>query len=431
MGRRRGRIRGTGARRPLPPAPAARRRVRTRRDPRLRHLQRPGGAARQVLLPEVVSAEPVAAPAGTAGRPPAGPWRRRAPRPRYPTTRGWCRSSTSSSRTAACGSSANWSPRARWPRSSPTSRLTPYRAAEVASDVLTALRALHAHGWTHRNVTARTVLVCDDGRAMLGGLAAGAAQEALCGYDPVPGAGPAMADGGTRQRRGVRRLRQGPRSALEQERARQDPDHRRRRGHRALGARAGRPGARELAARRRPSAPRPTCGRWARCSSAAVQGHPPYPGGERRRAGAAGVRRAARLRRGVRPAAARRGVAAAPGPRRAARLRGAARLAALAGPLRARAGRWACSTVPVPARDPARLPVVRPPGRAGAPPQGRAPTRRAVPAAHGRPQARRRSRREQPVRGAAPAGRWSPWCCCDGRRVLYAVLSCRAADHGR
>lgn len=64
--------------------------------------------------------------------------------------------------------------------------LTPYRAAEVASDVLTALRALHAHGWVHRNITARTVLVCDDGRVMLTGLAVGAAEEALCGYDPVP-----------------------------------------------------------------------------------------------------------------------------------------------------------------------------------------------------------------------------------------------------
>lgn len=65
--------------------------------------------------------------------------------------------------------------------------LSPYRAAEVASDVLTALRVLHAHGWTHRNITVRTVLVCDDGRVVLTGLAAGAAEEALCGYDPVPG----------------------------------------------------------------------------------------------------------------------------------------------------------------------------------------------------------------------------------------------------
>ncbi|MFF8014218.1 protein kinase [Streptomyces sp. NPDC007929] len=64
--------------------------------------------------------------------------------------------------------------------------LSPYRAAEVASDVLMALRVLHAHGWVHRNITARTVLVCDDGRVMLTGLAVGAAEEALCGYDPVP-----------------------------------------------------------------------------------------------------------------------------------------------------------------------------------------------------------------------------------------------------
>ncbi|MBZ4018689.1 protein kinase domain-containing protein, partial [Streptomyces purpurogeneiscleroticus] len=64
--------------------------------------------------------------------------------------------------------------------------LSPHRAAEIAADVLTALRTLHAHGWTHRNITPRTVLVCDDGRVVLTGLAAGAAEEALCGYDPVP-----------------------------------------------------------------------------------------------------------------------------------------------------------------------------------------------------------------------------------------------------
>ncbi|MEU6390786.1 protein kinase [Streptomyces sp. NPDC046939] len=66
--------------------------------------------------------------------------------------------------------------------------LSPYRAAEVASDVLTALRALHAHGWVHRNITAHTVLVCDDGRVVLTGMAAGAAEEVLCGYDPRPSA---------------------------------------------------------------------------------------------------------------------------------------------------------------------------------------------------------------------------------------------------
>ncbi len=64
--------------------------------------------------------------------------------------------------------------------------LSPYRGAEVAADILTALRALHTHGWTHRNITTRTVLVCDDGRVVLTGLASAAAEEALCGYDPLP-----------------------------------------------------------------------------------------------------------------------------------------------------------------------------------------------------------------------------------------------------
>ncbi|MGW0612998.1 protein kinase [Streptomyces sp. NPDC002788] len=89
--------------------------------------------------------------------------------------------------------------------------LTPYRAAEVASDVLTALRVLHAHGWVHRNVTARTVLVCDDGRVMLTGLAVGAAEEALCGYDPVPepdfeesGQAPGQEGGGAGPLKGVK-----------------------------------------------------------------------------------------------------------------------------------------------------------------------------------------------------------------------------------
>ncbi|MEV1008057.1 serine/threonine protein kinase [Streptomyces sp. NPDC049881] len=65
-------------------------------------------------------------------------------------------------------------------------RLGPFRAAEVAADLLAALRIVHAHGWTHRNVTARTVLILDDGRALLTGLVAGAAEEVLCGYDPLP-----------------------------------------------------------------------------------------------------------------------------------------------------------------------------------------------------------------------------------------------------
>ncbi|MGW7024370.1 protein kinase [Streptomyces decoyicus] len=73
--------------------------------------------------------------------------------------------------------------------------LSPHRAAEIAADLLTALRVLHANGWLHRNITARTVLVCEDGRAILTGLAAGAAQEALCGDEALGGAGSPQADG--------------------------------------------------------------------------------------------------------------------------------------------------------------------------------------------------------------------------------------------
>ncbi|RCG20671.1 hypothetical protein DTL70_20490 [Streptomyces diacarni] len=64
--------------------------------------------------------------------------------------------------------------------------LSAHRAAEIAADLLAALGVVHVHGWVHRNVTARTVLICEDGRAMLTGLAVGAAEEALCGYDPLP-----------------------------------------------------------------------------------------------------------------------------------------------------------------------------------------------------------------------------------------------------
>ncbi|MFG3226667.1 protein kinase [Kitasatospora sp. NPDC048194] len=55
----------------------------------------------------------------------------------------------------------------------------PYRAAELAADVAGALRALHEAGLSHGNLTAESVLVCEDGAAMLGGLLAGVAQEAL------------------------------------------------------------------------------------------------------------------------------------------------------------------------------------------------------------------------------------------------------------
>ncbi|WP_037575456.1 protein kinase family protein [Phaeacidiphilus oryzae] len=62
--------------------------------------------------------------------------------------------------------------------------LSPYRAAEIAADLVGALRAVHAAGRRHGNVTADTVLVCEDGSALLDGLGVDAVQEALCG--PVP-----------------------------------------------------------------------------------------------------------------------------------------------------------------------------------------------------------------------------------------------------
>ncbi|MQS12632.1 hypothetical protein F7Q99_10110 [Streptomyces kaniharaensis] len=55
----------------------------------------------------------------------------------------------------------------------------PYRAAELAADLAGALRALHEAGLSHGNLTAESVLVCEDGAAMLGGLLSGAAEEAL------------------------------------------------------------------------------------------------------------------------------------------------------------------------------------------------------------------------------------------------------------
>lgn len=64
----------------------------------------------------------------------------------------------------------------------------PYRVAELAADLAGALRALHEAGAVHGNVTAESVLVCEDGAAMLGGLLLGAAQETLCEHlgGPVP-----------------------------------------------------------------------------------------------------------------------------------------------------------------------------------------------------------------------------------------------------
>ena len=59
--------------------------------------------------------------------------------------------------------------------------LSPYRAAEMGHDLVAALRAVHAVGLVHGNLTPDTVTVCADGTALAGGLVVGAAQEALCG----------------------------------------------------------------------------------------------------------------------------------------------------------------------------------------------------------------------------------------------------------
>ncbi|MFI6845429.1 hypothetical protein OG535_16020 [Kitasatospora sp. NBC_00085] len=55
----------------------------------------------------------------------------------------------------------------------------PYRAAELAADLAGALRALHEDGLAHGNLTTASVLVCEDGAALLGGLLPGVAEEAL------------------------------------------------------------------------------------------------------------------------------------------------------------------------------------------------------------------------------------------------------------
>ncbi|WP_055530178.1 protein kinase domain-containing protein [Streptomyces graminilatus] len=64
--------------------------------------------------------------------------------------------------------------------------LTPSRAAEIAREVLHGVRALHARGWLHRNITEHTVLICENGSVLMSGLAQSVAEEALCGYAPRP-----------------------------------------------------------------------------------------------------------------------------------------------------------------------------------------------------------------------------------------------------
>lgn len=75
--------------------------------------------------------------------------------------------------------------------------LSPYRAAEIAGDVVSALRAVHRTGRWHGNVTPDTVVVCEDGAAFLGGHAVSAAQESLCSWPETPPA-PAPAAPGAR-----------------------------------------------------------------------------------------------------------------------------------------------------------------------------------------------------------------------------------------
>ncbi|MFD0330162.1 hypothetical protein ACFQZC_23090 [Streptacidiphilus monticola] len=67
--------------------------------------------------------------------------------------------------------------------------LSPYRAAELGHDLAAALSAVHRMGLVHGNVTPMSVTVCEDGTALLGGLALGAAQEALCGGPGLEEAG--------------------------------------------------------------------------------------------------------------------------------------------------------------------------------------------------------------------------------------------------
>lgn len=66
--------------------------------------------------------------------------------------------------------------------------LPPYRVAELAADLAGALGALHGAGLVHGNITAESVLICEDGAAMLGGWLSGAAEEAYCAElgGPVP-----------------------------------------------------------------------------------------------------------------------------------------------------------------------------------------------------------------------------------------------------
>ena len=151
---------------------------------------------RQVPLPEVVEAEFVAGPwttagrgwrrpatvpatpgraglrlAGRATRRPADPAVRRAVEAAVaasacPTTPGSTRSSTSSSRRTDCGSSSELVPSRPLAALLAERPLGAHRAAEIAADLLAALRVVHAHGWTTatsppaRSSSAKTAAPC-------------------------------------------------------------------------------------------------------------------------------------------------------------------------------------------------------------------------------------------------------------------------------
>lgn len=61
---------------------------------------------------------------------------------------------------------------------------THLRTAEIAREILRALRHLHTYGWFHGNITANMLLICDNGSVVLDGLGQSVAEEALCGFPP-------------------------------------------------------------------------------------------------------------------------------------------------------------------------------------------------------------------------------------------------------
>ncbi|MFF4859951.1 hypothetical protein ACFY2N_34295 [Streptomyces rubiginosohelvolus] len=68
-------------------------------------------------------------------------------------------------------------------------KLTPRLAAEIAADLLRALRHLHRHGWHHGALTPDTVWIDDTGSAVLTGLGQAVVDDLICGIHrnmPLP-----------------------------------------------------------------------------------------------------------------------------------------------------------------------------------------------------------------------------------------------------